>query len=176
MIVSERLKAFSEVIVDGFFIVDTERTIVHFNRIFRAMFPRAIARSLIGRKCYEVMNLSICKERCIGRQCWEHGKQVRLDDVKGTVVEDSAVRHYIVSAIPIYDDNHELQGLLEVQRDISDEVALRGKYQAQAAQSEQQLAELSDVLQRRNRELLTNGRELERLRLELFRAKTDVYG
>src|SRR3989442_185725 len=50
-------KRVSTAIVDSYFIVDTERRIVDFNRAFFALLPRAVARGLKGKHCFEVLEL-----------------------------------------------------------------------------------------------------------------------
>jgi PAS domain-containing protein len=54
-------KRVASAIVDSYFIVDTERRIVDFNRAFFALLPRQLARGLKGKRCYEVIELNICK-------------------------------------------------------------------------------------------------------------------
>src|SRR5262245_33902065 len=63
-------KQMSDALIDSCVVVYTERNIVDFNRAFFGMLPRNVARGLKGKKCYEVLELNICKERCIAHQCW----------------------------------------------------------------------------------------------------------
>ena len=63
-------KRVASAIVDSYFVVDSERRIVDFNRAFFALLPRQVARGLKGRRCYEVIELNICKSECIAQQCW----------------------------------------------------------------------------------------------------------
>ena len=44
-------KRVSNAIVDSYFIVDTDRRIVDFNRAFYALLPRSVARGLKGKHC-----------------------------------------------------------------------------------------------------------------------------
>jgi PAS domain-containing protein len=172
----EGLKQFAEVLVDAYFVVDRERNIVAFNQAFRAMFPRSVARNLICKKCYEVLELSICKNRCIAEQCWSTQKQVRLDEIRGGVKGSQEERHAILSAIPLRDAEGNIVGALEVQRDVTDDVIVRKKYQQQSEQGSETVEELTRLLHERSRQLFERSRELDKLRLELFRAKTDLYG
>src|SRR5437870_2194008 len=63
-------KRVSNAIVDSYFIVDNDRRIVDFNRAFYALLPRAVARGLKGKHCFEVLELNICANECIAQQCW----------------------------------------------------------------------------------------------------------
>ena len=71
MEILERIKAVSDIIVDSYFVVDRERTIIDFNRTFHAMLPRSVARGLRGKRCFDVLQLDICGERCIAQGCWK---------------------------------------------------------------------------------------------------------
>jgi PAS domain-containing protein len=53
-------KRVSNAIVDSYFIVDTDRRIVDFNRAFYALLPRSVARGLKGKHCFEVLELNLC--------------------------------------------------------------------------------------------------------------------
>jgi hypothetical protein len=48
-------KRVANAIVDSYFVVDTERRIVDFNRAFFALLPRQLARGLKGKHCYDVL-------------------------------------------------------------------------------------------------------------------------
>src|SRR5690349_10824383 len=96
----EQFKRVNNAIVDSYFIVDTERRIVDFNRAFYAMLPRQVARGLKGKKCYEVIELNICKSDCIAQQCWNDNRHVRLDEISGMILGDSEAKQmrFILSA------------------------------------------------------------------------------
>ena len=79
-------KRVASAIVDSYFVVDSERRIVDFNRAFFAMLPRQMSRGLKGRKCYEVVELNICRDNCIAMQCWRDNRHVRLDEISGSVI------------------------------------------------------------------------------------------
>ena len=81
----ERISGISDVIIDSYFVIDAQRTIIHFNKLFFAMLPRAVTRQLKGKKCNEVLNLDICEERCIALQCWKAEKSLRFDEIGGVV-------------------------------------------------------------------------------------------
>src|SRR5215207_6155994 len=80
-----QFKQVNEALIDAWFVVDNDRNIVDFNRAFFGMLPRNLARGLKGKKCYEVIELNICKDACIAHQCWRDKRQVRLDEITGHV-------------------------------------------------------------------------------------------
>ena len=87
-------KRVAPAIVDSYFIVDLERRIVDFNRAFYAMMPRTVARGLKGKRCFEVIELNICKNECIAKQCWTENKQVRLDEISGNIIGEAMLTYW----------------------------------------------------------------------------------
>ena len=122
-------KRVSNAIVDSYFIVDTERRIVDFNRAFFALLPRQVARGLKGKHCYEVLELNICKNECIAQQCWADNRHVRLDEISGTSPARRSKLRFILSAVPITDEAGNHVGALEIQRNVTDEAVVQVKYQ-----------------------------------------------
>src|SRR4051794_8042421 len=108
-----QFKPLSEALIDSWFIVDKDRTIVEFNRAFFTLLPRQVARGLKGKKCHDVMELEICKERCIAEQCWRDKKQVRLDEINGKPAQTEAPMRFVLSGLPIVDDDGNVVGALE---------------------------------------------------------------
>ncbi|WP_428267837.1 PAS domain-containing protein [Haliangium sp.] len=160
----ERFKAVAPAIVDSYFVVDRERRIVDFNRAFYAMLPRQVARGLKGKQCYEVIELNICQSDCIAEQCWQGRRHVRLDEISGKILgltEPQELR-FILSAVPISDDEGNYIGALEIQRNVTDEAVVQVKYQEMLDTEAQQRARLASQIRARTRELLeTNQRLLE---------------
>src|SRR5437899_4465980 len=100
----EKWKPLSDAIIDSWFIVDAERTIVEFNRAFFSLLPRQVARGLKGKKCHDVLELDICKDRCIAEQCWREQHQVRLDEISGRPAQTEDKLRFVLSAIPSRDE------------------------------------------------------------------------
>lgn len=172
----QTLAQFADIIIDSYFVIDLEFNIVDFNRPFSAMLPRAIVRSLKTKKCHEVLQLAICKESCIAKQCWQSNRQVRLDEITGRIPGESQDMRFILSCIPIRDDNGQVIGAMEVQRNVTDEAMVQIKYQTQMEASARQQKELEDLLQLRTRRLLEVSRRLYVTQRELLRSKTDLFG
>jgi PAS domain-containing protein len=159
-----QFKAVAPAIVDSYFVVDAERRIVDYNRAFYAMLPKPVARDLEGKKCFEVLQLDICGQRCIAQQCWRDRSHVRLDEITGRVAADPESRElrFVLSAIPIYDDDGEPVGALEIQRDVTDDAIVQGKYRRMLATEARERDRLATQIRARTRELLeTNQRLLE---------------
>jgi PAS domain-containing protein len=156
-------------IIDRYFVVDRDRRIVDFNRAFFASLPRQHARGLEGKRCYEVIELDICRSACIARSCWQQNRHVRLDEISGRPAGEPtpATQRFILSAIPITDPAGNPVGALEIQRDVTDEAAVQGKYQeifeSQAAERQrlaEQIRERTGELIAANRRLLETQKEL----------------
>lgn len=164
-----QFKLVSDALIDSWFVVDNDRNIVDFNRTFFGMLPRNVARGLKGKKCYEVLELNICKDQCIARQCWQDKRQVRLDEIKGTVPGgDQGEMRFILSAIPIYDSAGAQIGALEVQRNVTDEAIVQVKYQEMLETEARERDRLAQQIRARTKELLETNQMLLKVQKELL--------
>jgi len=166
-----QFKPLSDVIIDSWFVVDGERNIVEYNRAFFSLFPRNIARGLKGKKCYEVLQLNICKDRCIAEQCWSEKKQVRLDEIDGQPAGTEKPLRFILSAIPILDEAGNKVGALEVQRDVTDEAVVQVKYQDMLDNEARERERLANQIRSRTKDLIETNQTLLRLQKELLAFK-----
>ncbi len=166
-----QFKQVSDVIIDSYFVCDNERNIVDFNRAFFSLLPRNVARGLKGKKCYEVLQLNICKDRCIAQQCWTDKKQVRLDEIDGQPAGAEKPMRFILSAIPILDENGNPVGALEIQRDVTDEAVVQVKYQEMLDTEARERERLAQQIRSRTKELLESNQTLLRVQKELLAYK-----
>jgi PAS domain-containing protein len=166
-------KQLSDMIIDSWFVVDNDRNIVEFNRAFFAMLPRNVARGLKGKKCYEVLELNICKDRCIATQCWTDKKQVRLDEITGKIPSqpDQKEMRFILSAIPIFDEQGRPAGALEIQRNVTDEAMVQVKYQEMLETEARERERLAQQIRARTKELLDTNQTLLKVQRELLSYK-----
>jgi PAS domain-containing protein len=166
-------KRTSSAIVDSYFVVDKERRIVDFNRAFFAMLPRQVARGLKNKHCYEVIELNICKSNCIAEQCWESGRHVRLDEITGTVIGDAEGQQlrFILSAVPISDEQGNPIGAVEIQRNVTDEAVVQVKYQEMLETEARERERLATQIRARTKELLDTNQHLLRTQKELLAYK-----
>jgi PAS domain-containing protein len=166
-------KRVASVIVDSYFVVDTERRIVDFNRAFFAMLPRQVARGLKGRHCYDVIELNICKNECIAKQCWADNRHVRLDEISGTISSDPAANtlRFILSAVPITDEAGAPIGALEIQRNVTDEAMVQVKYQDMLESEARERERLANQVRVRTKELLETNQLLLKAQKELLAYK-----
>ncbi len=170
----QQFKATSDVVIDSWFICDNERNIVDYNRAFFSLFPRPEARQLKAKKCHEVMRLQICQERCIAQQCWREGRQVRLDEIDGRPIglpEDAPTRRYVLSSIPILDENNRPVGALEIQRDVTDEALVQDKYKKMLENEARERERLATQIRTRTRELYEANQLLLKAQGELVQQK-----
>ena len=162
-----QFKQHADVIIDSWFVCDADRNIVDFNRAFYSMLPRQVARGLKGKKCYEVLSLNICKDRCIAQQCWQEKKQVRLDEIDGCPAGVDKSQRFILSAVPILDDAGNPLGALEIQRDVTDEAEVQVKYQEMLDNEARERERLVSQVRTRTKELLEANQALLRAQREL---------
>jgi PAS domain-containing protein len=169
-----QFKATADAIIDSWFICDTERNIVEYNRAFFALFPRPEARQLKVKKCHEVMRLTICQNACIAQQCWREARHVRLDEIDGKPIgqpEENSMRRYVLSSIPILDENNNPVGALEIQRDVTDEAQVQDKYRKMLDNEARERERLAQQIRSRTRELLDTNRLLLKVQKELVSHK-----
>jgi PAS domain-containing protein len=172
----EVLQKFAQILIDSYFIIDREHNIVDFNRAFHSMLPRSLARNLKSKKCYDVLQLDICKENCIARQCWENNCSVRLDEIGGCVAGESDPMRFILSSIPIHDSAGNIIGAMEMQRNVTDEALVQTKYQQQMEEAAKQQQRLDEDLRQRTRRLLEVSQRLYQTQKELLKTKTELFG
>lgn len=170
----QQFKSTSDAIIDSWFICDNDRNIVDYNRAFFALFPRHEARNLKARKCYDVMRLTICQHSCIAQQCWRDQRHVRLDEIDGRPLgqpDEAGARRYVLSAIPILDENNNPVGALEIQRDVTDEAQVQDKYRKMLDNEARERERLAGQIRARTRELLETNQLLLKVQKELISYK-----
>lgn len=166
----------ANVLIDSYFIIDMEHNIVDFNQAFRSMVPRPLARRLKTKKCHEVLQLDICKDHCIARDCWQEKRPIRLDEISGRVVDQDDQMIFILSAVPILDSAGNMIGVMEMQRNVTDEAQVQAKYQRQMEARAEEKARLVQDLQSRTRRLFDVSCQMYAIQRELFRLKTGHLG
>lgn len=164
-------KRVASAIVDSYFVVDSERRIVDFNRAFFALLPRQVARGLKGKRCHEVIELNICKTECIAQQCWADNRHVRLDEISGSVVGEAQKLRFILSAVPITDERGNHVGALEIQRNVTDEAVVQVKYQEMLETEARERERLANQVRMRTKELLETNQLLLKTQKELLAYK-----
>jgi PAS domain-containing protein len=164
-------KRVSNAVIDSYFVVDAERRIVDFNRAFYALLPRAVARGLKGKHCYEVLELNICHNGCIAQQCWNDDRHVRLDEISGHIAGETQKLRFILSAVPIMDDAGNPVGALEIQRNVTDEAVVQVKYQEMLETEARERERLANQVRMRTKELLETNQLLLKTQKELLAYK-----
>ncbi len=172
--VAQFKQSVGDAFIDSWFIVDAERNIVEFNRAFFSLLPRQLARGLKGKKCYEVLQLDICKDRCIAEQCWRDKSHVRLDEINGRPAQTEQPMRFVLSGIPIYDDAGNPIGALEVQRNVTDEAVVQTKYQEMLDNEARERERLAGQIRARTKELLETNQTLLRVQKELIAHKKGI--
>ena len=78
---------------------------------------------------------------------------------------------FILSAIPILDENGNPVGALEIQRDVTDEAVVQVKYQEMLDTEAQERERLAGQIRSRTKELLDSNQTLLRVQKELLAYK-----
>jgi len=168
MAMLDQIGTVSDVIIDSYFVIDADHTILEFNQAFFSMLPRAVSRGLKGRKCHEVLKLDICKDRCIAHQCWEAKKHIRLDEIDGIV--DKTDRHFtfIISALPFFKEDGSPEGALVIHRNVTDEAQVQQKYQEMLENEKRERERLMFIIRTRTKDLLETSQQLLNVQKELM--------
>jgi PAS domain-containing protein len=164
-------RALLDALTDSWFVVDADRNVVDFNRAFYSLLPRQVARSLKEKKCYEALELSICKERCAGVACWQEKRHVRLDEIEGRPAGTETRMRFVVTAVPILDETGAPAGALEIQRNVTDEALVQAKYKEILDQEARERERLATQIRSRTKELLETNQALLRTQRELLAYK-----
>ena len=159
-------KKVSNVIVDAYYVVDSEGQILEYNRAFYALFPKQVARKLKGVRIGDVMEIG----RDVAAECMEAGRHVRLDEIVGTVKASGEEIRMILSGIPIQEDTGVV-GALVVLRNVTDEAMVQIKYQDMLENEARERQRLQEKIERRTDELLESNEALLSIQRELIRYK-----
>jgi len=166
------IRPIEEVIVDPFFVVDARRVVIHFNRAFVAMLPRAIARGLRGKKLEDVVEFHLPDDpKCIVTRCWEAGTAIRLDEIPGNLARGDIQMTFILSALPFYDEQGKPTAAMVVQRNVTDEAQVQTKYQEMLETTGRERDQLKQVIRERTKDLLATNDQLLRVQRELMALK-----
>jgi len=97
------LASFEQIIIDPFYVVDDDHSIVHFNQPFFSMMPRGVSRGLKGKSSKDIIDLELPgNDETIEMMAWSSGRHTRLSEIPGRIAKASTVRSFIVSAFPIF--------------------------------------------------------------------------
>lgn len=162
----ELIRSLQGAFLDAWVVVDTQGTIVAFNRAFFTVFPRRIARKLEGTVLEEVLEFTFSEASLHpAAECLERGTNVRYDEVEGCY-DGGDTLNFIVCATPLGPADART-GALVVLRNVTDEAAIQSKYRDMIGEESDERADLRDVLARRTRELLAANDQLNTMQEEL---------
>jgi PAS domain S-box-containing protein len=142
------------VAADGMRVVDNNFTVMQANESFIAMTGME-KKDILGKKCHDVFWGPLCNtEHCPIRQILLGEKRVEYESVKESPVGN--IINCWVIAVPLYDTNGKLVGILESYRDITErienELAMEKAFE-DAHKFAEELAVSNDALHRQQQEL-----------------------
>ena len=160
----DRTKSLAGAIRDPWFIVDADRNIRDHNEAFLKLIGGDDPQ---GRKCYELLELSMCRDDCIALQAIHQGGPARRDDVEGVL---AATRDPVVvegGAAPLTDVEEMPAGALVVYRDVTAAARTREAHEEALDLEASKRQELERTLKERTRELLAAHEDAGRLEDQL---------
>lgn len=174
MDIPDQIKVLTQVLRGAYFIVDREKRIVDFNETFFDQITESDANNVIGRYCHEVMPLTICEKKCVAKYCWQHREGIKVGDVSSTDEKSSVSLE--VTCIPIYNDDKQLIGALEMHLNLEEDLNLVEKYRVQEKKYTAEIATLEERLKRRTVNLVTANEALSDAREKLFSIESNILG
>ncbi len=111
------------------------------------------------------------QSECIAQQCWADNRHVRLDEISGGVAGEAAKLRFILSAVPITDEQGNHVGALEIQRNVTDEAVVQVKYQDMLETEARERERLANQVRARTKELLETNQLLLKTQKELLAYK-----
>jgi len=149
----------NDIIIDAWFSTDLEGNITNYNRMFYSLFPRSIARKLKGIKLQDAMQISVD----IVSEAISQNRQVRLDEIN-TVIPEMGEYRFILSAIPMREEDGSNSGAVVIMRNVTDEAMVQLKYQEMLDREARERELLKDELHRRTESLIEISKKYFELR------------
>ena len=149
------MNRFGPVFFDSYFVVDSDRRIRQHNGVFEQMLGLRPAqrRSVTGTHCFELLQLEICKDRCIAVECLKRNAPVRMEEIHG---KTPSGRELVLelSAIPLRDTSGNVVGVFVTHRDITDERRLKTRFKETQAELDKKIADLEKLVAEKDTELV----------------------
>lgn len=163
----ESLKHASGALLDAYVVVDAERRITEFNRLFFALFPRSVARALKRHTLDDVLTLQLEGNSIdLLTRCLNDKASLRYDEVTG-IIKDGETLSLIVSAAPISDEADNLVGAFLCLRNVTDEAQVQSKYKTMLEQEARERQLLEQRVQDAEAQLVTIKDQLNSVEDEL---------
>jgi hypothetical protein len=124
-----------------------------------------------NRRFQSGVELNICANECIAQQCWADNRHVRLDEISGNIIGEAQKLRFILSAVPITDEQGNHVGALEIQRNVTDEAVVQVKYQEMLETEARERERLANQVRMRTKELLETNQLLLKTQKELLAYK-----
>lgn len=159
-------------ITDGAFNIDLQKKVNEFNRAFIKLHhiePRQINK-IKTQPCHGIVQLEICKNNCILDKVLAIQDTVRFDEVRGhtSTGEDLTL---IVTAIPIKNASGEIEGILELHRNVSDEAKIHDKYKILLDKEKLAKEELEKLVEARTMQLKKANDDLKKAEAHLVHSE-----
>ncbi|MHA1584516.1 MAG: methyl-accepting chemotaxis protein [Promethearchaeota archaeon] len=117
---------YSENIIKGtplpIFTVDKDFNIQKANSMISKIFNYNSDEEIIGKKCYEIFQTEVCNtERCFIRNAWKFERSTTPQDLLINIPKSDKKVEFRITAAPIYNNQGEQIGGLEVLQDVNSE-------------------------------------------------------
>jgi len=129
-------------VFDAFFVVDQDRKVKEQNQSFRELSGGGhVSSHSSTAHCYERIKLEICQKDCIALRALKAGRAVQVKEIHGASL-DGRPLVLMGSATPIKDADGQVESVLVLYRDVTEESALRERLH----KLEEELRQEKDIL------------------------------
>jgi PAS domain-containing protein len=127
---------------DAFFVVDQDRKVKEQNRSFVELSGGGhVSSHSSTAHCYERIKLEICQKDCIALRALKAGRAVQVKEIHGTSL-DGRPLVLMGSATPVKSPDGQVESVLVLYRDVTEESALRERLH----KLEEELKQEKDIL------------------------------
>jgi PAS domain S-box-containing protein len=157
------LDRLAPVFLDSFFVVDSGRRLTKFNSAFVQLLGLRSTqrREVMGTPCYELLQLDICRDKCIALQALEKDGHIRMEEIRGRA-PDGRELVLALSAIPLRGDDGSVVGVFVTHRDVTDERRLKTRSLEQQEAHRNERETLLKIIRDHEEELETLRRRAKR--------------
>lgn len=122
------IQSFVDHALDGVMIVDSEQSIVYYNRAIERILDVRLNRPFYrSMRCRDLMGLEICDKKCIMQSALSNERPVQLGEISGHLISGRSAYFYL-NAVPLKTETFE--GALIYVKDVSEEAEVHEKYKS----------------------------------------------
>jgi diguanylate cyclase (GGDEF)-like protein/PAS domain S-box-containing protein len=174
LFVPAHVRALVDASVDPSAVVDPDLRLLYFNQSYLSLTGlsmRQVRKQRLHEMCHKHFGLEVCEtEGCVAKRAFELKRSLRVDEVECQLEG----RRFIVTALPLPDDDGNITYVIETYRDVSAESRMQENYKRLLERERERSKILEEEVRRATHELsVTNARLQNALDQVSVLARTD---